>query len=61
MSSVISKAKNTALEHRFPAEQPGRGSGMSMPRGAHARHAAVVIRGTKVVLTCVKPNQTQDR
>ena len=34
---------------------------MLMPRGANARHAAVVIRGMKVVLTCVKLHQTQDR
>jgi hypothetical protein len=34
---------------------------MSMPRGANARHAAVVIPGMKVALTCVKLNQTQDR
>jgi hypothetical protein len=30
-----------------------------MPRVANARHAAVVIRGTKVVLTCVKLHQTK--
>jgi hypothetical protein len=29
--------------------------------GEAARHAVFVIRGMKVVLTCVKLNQTQDR